>query len=200
MRTVAVTGSGSVTAVPDAAVLRVAAVHRAGSMVEALAGAESACVALVAVARTIVADLVISSSNLHVWPAHDRLGTPEGFEARHSLALACPSVVSAGEVLSAMASEIEDRLQVEGVSLVVTDSSAMLVEARARAMADARATAEQLAALNGETLGLLQQVTDGTSAPAGQPGFRLASATTDVSFEPGETTVSASVTAVWELG
>ena len=35
-RTVTVTGHGSATAVPDTAVVRVAAVHRAGGMAEAL--------------------------------------------------------------------------------------------------------------------------------------------------------------------
>jgi uncharacterized protein YggE len=199
VRTVAVTGSGSVSAVPDAAVLRVVAVHRAGSLSEALAGAESARAALVAAARVDVPDLLVGSSDLHVWPAHDHHGEPEGFEARHSLALACPSVASAGEVLTRLAAEVGDRLQVEGVSLVVSDSSAMQVEARELAMAHARAVAEHLAGLAGETLGRVQHVTDGAPVPTGPPGFRTASARSDVSLEPGESTVSASVSVVWEL-
>lgn len=199
MRTVTVTGSGSVSAVPDAAVLRVVAVRRAGSLSEALAGAESARAAVVSVARASVPGVVVGSSDLHVWPAYDQQSAPEGFEARHSLALSCPTVDAAGALLTGLAGEVGDRLHVEGVSLVVTDSSTMQVEARERAMAHARAVAEHLAGLAGETLGRVQHVTDGAAAPTGQPGLRFASAKSDTSFEPGETTVSASVSVVWEL-
>ncbi|HEX3930664.1 MAG TPA: hypothetical protein VHW64_08170 [Nocardioides sp.] len=42
MRTVTVTGQGEARAVPDSAVLRVAAVHRAAGVAEALGGAAGA--------------------------------------------------------------------------------------------------------------------------------------------------------------
>ena len=63
MRTITVTGHGLATAVPDTAVVRVSAVHRAASLAEALAGAESARAAVVSAAG----DLVVSSVNLSVW-------------------------------------------------------------------------------------------------------------------------------------
>src|SRR6188508_1623466 len=82
-RSVTVTGHGSASAVPDTAVVRVAAVHRAAGMAEALSGAESARAAVVAAA----ADLVVSSTGLSLWPAHDNEGRRAGFEARHALTI-----------------------------------------------------------------------------------------------------------------
>ncbi len=72
-RTVTVSGHGSATAVPDTAVVRVAAVHRAAGMAEALSGAESARAAVVAAAG----DLVVSSTDLSVGrPTTTRDGEP----------------------------------------------------------------------------------------------------------------------------
>ena len=72
MRTLTVTGTGSAAAVPDTALVRLSAVHRARTLTEALAGAESAREAVV----TAAGDLVVSTVNLSVWPTNEQGDTP----------------------------------------------------------------------------------------------------------------------------
>jgi uncharacterized protein YggE len=195
-RTVTVSGHGSATAVPDVAVVRVAAVHRAEGMAEALAGAESARAAVVAAAG----DLVVSSTDLSVWPAHDNEGRRAGFEARHALSITGGDLESAGALVGRLAEELGDRLQVESVSLSVGDPTAALREAREAAYADARARAEHLAALSDAVLGEVQEVTEGAGAPVARGGADVFAMKADVGFTPGQTVLTSTVTVTWALG
>lgn len=193
-RTVTVSGHGSATAVPDTAVVRVAAVHRAAGMAEALSGAESARAAVVAAAG----DLVVSSTDLSVWPAHDNEGQRAGFEARHALTVTGGDLQSAGALVGRLADEVGDRLQVESVSLSVGDPSAALTEAREAAFAEARARAEHLAGLAGATLGQVQDIAEGAGAPVARQAEAFA-LKADVGFAPGQTQLTSTVTVTWAL-
>lgn len=199
MRTLTVTGHGTSRVAPDTAVVRLAAVHRAPSLAEALAGAESAASSVSAVGRGHVEGARIASQDLNVWPAHDENGRQSGFEARHALAIACPDLAVAGQLLGALAAEVGDRLQIEGVSLVVADPSAALTLAREHAFADARSRAEHLAGLAGAALGEIQSVSEGGVGPGPRSLAVGGSQKMDVSLEPGETTVTDSITVAWHL-
>lgn len=191
MRTISVTGHGAASAVPDTAVLRVAAVHRAASLADALAGAESARAEVVRAAG----DLVVSTSNLSVWPVREPGQERDELEARHALTIAVGDLVVAGELLGRLASEIGDRLVVDGVELAVGDPSAAVAAAREAAFADARNRAEHLAALAGVTLGLVEAVLEGGSAAPAPLGLAKA----EVVLQPGETSVTAAVTVTWSV-
>jgi uncharacterized protein len=196
MRTIAVTGQGSASVVPDRAVVRVSAVHRAAGLAEALSGAESARAAIVAAAG----DLIVSSAGLDIWPVHDQEGRAAGFEARHSLTVTGADLDRAGALIDRLAAEVGDRLTVDGVSLTVSDPSAVVREAREAAYADAPARAEHLALLADATLGAVQQVAEG-AGPA-QPiagGLEFAAAKADVGLQPGQQTVTDEVTVTWAL-
>jgi uncharacterized protein YggE len=198
-RTVTVTGHGSATAVPDTAVVRVAAVHRAAGMAEALAGAESARTAVVAAARDAEVDLVVSSTDLSIWPAHDDQGRRAGFEARHALTITGGDLDVAGALVGLLADEVGDRLQVESVSLSVGDPTVALAEAREAAYADARARGEHLAALADATLGKVKQVIEGAGAPVPRGGAEVQAMKADVGFAPGQTVLTSTVTVTWTL-
>lgn len=194
-RTVTVTGHGSAAAVPDTAVVRLAAVHRAAGMAEALSGAESARAAVVAA----VGDLVVSSTDLSVWPAHDEQGRRAGFEARHALTVTGGDLESAGALVGRLAEQVGDRLQVESVSLSVGDPTAALGEAREAAYTEARDRAEHLAALSGATLGEVMQIAEGAGAPVPSGGVEAFAMKADVGFAPGQTVLTSSVTVTWAL-
>ncbi len=198
MRTVSVTGHGESRVVPDSAVVRVSAVHRAAAVADALAGADSAARQVIATGREHTAPELVGSTSVQVWPAHDQQGEPAGFEARHSLAIRCPDIDVAGALLSALAETVGDRLQIEGVSLEVTDRSAAESAAREAAYADAVERARHLAALAGADLGDPQAVME--SAYAEAPTGRVrAAALHSVALEPGEMSVTASVTVTFQL-
>lgn len=194
MRTLTVTGHGTAATVPDTALIRLSAVHRARSLDEALAGAESARAEVVKAAG----DLVVSTVNLSVWPTHEQ-GQQAGFEARHTLTIATGDLATANDLLSRLAYEIGARLQVEGIELTVRDPSAAIGKAREAAFADARARAEHLAALTDTTLGQVEAMAEGgASAPTSQGGF-AALAKVEVGIQPGETSISAALTVTWSL-
>jgi uncharacterized protein YggE len=198
MRTVTVTGHGEVRVVPDSAVVRVAAVHRAAGVSDALAGADSAARQAVATGREHTTPERIGSTAVQIWPTHDQQGTPSGYEARHSLTIRCPDVDTAGALLGDLAQTVGERLQIEGVSLEVVDRAAAETVAREAAYADAVERGTHLAGLAGSELGDPQAVME--SAYAEAPVGRTMKASFDaVAFEPGELGVTASVTVTFQL-
>ena len=198
MRTVTVTGQGEVRVVPDSAAVRVAATHRALGVAEALAGADSATAQIVATAREHTTRERVGTTGVQIWPVHDQEGRASGFEARHSLTVGCSDLAAAGALLTALAEQIGDGLQVDGVSLELTDRTAAEARAREAAYADAVDRGTQLAALAGAGLGDPQAVVEGDSA--GVPvGRALKASLETTSLEPGEMVVSSSVTVTFQL-
>ncbi|MFC6285583.1 SIMPL domain-containing protein [Nocardioides sp. GCM10027113] len=201
MRTLTVTGTGSASVAPDSALVRVAATHRADGVTAALAGVSSTVEAIGEVARRFTDAARIGSQGLSVWPSHDYDGMPSGFEARHSLAIGCDDLTAAGELVASLAKETGDRIQVESVGLDVADRTEALASAREAAWADALARAEQLAGLAGASVGEVQSVSEG-GGPHVVDGGEVAVAASrraDVGFEPGQTSVSATVTVTFQL-
>ena len=199
-RTVTVTGQGQSRAVPDRAVLRIGVAHRAPGVADAVAGVDSGVRLAGEVARRFTTPARIGSGGLNLWPAHDQQGQQVGFEARHQLVIACDDLDVAGKLVGALAAEVGDRLQIEGVSLEVSDPAAAQTAAREAAYADATARAEHLAGLSGATLGeVLQLVEGGGAMPLMGAAPMFAAAARDVAFEPGESTLNSSVTVTWLL-
>lgn len=198
MRTVTVTGQGSSRAVPDAAVVRVAAVQRGDGVAEAYAALTATAVLLVEVAARHTDPWHVGSTGISVWPWHDHQGRPAGYEARHSYAVRCPDLDVAGALLADLVGQVGDALVVDNIGLEVTDDSVALAEAREAAFEDAQDRALHLARLGGLRLGALQTVAEGGSAvPVGAP--RVALAVSAAGLAPGEATVTVTVTATWEL-
>jgi uncharacterized protein YggE len=200
VRTLTVTGSGSAAAVPDAAVVRVAAVREATSLVDALAGADSAARVVGEVARRHVDAVDVATQSVNVWPAHDAKGRPSGFQARHGLTIRCADLETAGTLLGELAETLGDRLQVDSVSTLVTDSSQAQAEARELAFLDARARAEHLARLADAARGAVESVGEGGGA--GAPAVRFLAqdaAKLSVGLEPGQSEITATVTVTWQL-
>jgi uncharacterized protein YggE len=104
---------------------------------------------------------------------------------------------TAGDVLSAVVDAGGDHSRVQGAALGMDDPLPAQVLAREKAFAHARAQAEQLASLAGRTLGAVLRVTDGITPaqPGGweQSSMPMAASRRAVSFEPGTSTVTATV-------
>ncbi len=197
-RTVTVTGQGSARVVPDSALIRVAAVHRARSVGDAFAGVASAVAAVTETARSAVEESRIASRDLSVWPTSDDEGVHSGFQCSHTVEIRCPSLDVAGSLLGDLVDAVGDRLQVESVSLEVSDAQAAQIEAREAAYADAVARATRLAALAGASLGDVLAISEGDAAPEFSRVQALAfSAKAD--FAPGERSLATSLSVTFEL-
>jgi uncharacterized protein YggE len=107
---------------------------------------------------------------------------------------------SASQVLAVIVRAGGDATRINGVSYSIEDDSQLVRDARERAFNDAKDRAEQYAHLSGLRLGRvisISEVADGTPpTPVGMPLPRAMAAPP---VEPGQQTVSFSVTAVWEL-
>lgn len=197
-RTVTVTGQGSARIVPDSAVVRVAAVHRAASVGQAFAAVASAVDGITSAARSVVDESRIGSRDLNVWATSDHQGRHDGFECRHALEIRCPTLDVAGSLLASLVDAVGNRLQVEGVNLEVTDDTAAQVEAREAAYADAVARATQLAGLAGARLGPVLAVSEGGAHPVPVREMAMAPmAMTD--FQPGERSLGSTLSVTFEL-
>jgi len=199
-RTVTTTGTGTATAVPDAVGLTIAVRHRADSVADALAGCASSVEALVATAHRFTAEDQVATRAFDVDQWHDRDGRPSGYVATHTLSVLVTGFDEAGDLLTALADEVGDRFAVHGVRPTLTDTAALETEARERAFARARATADELAALAGQRVVEAVHVVEGPEAdvPFGARMEALAAGAAGGSrFEPGTTAVRAVVTVTW---
>lgn len=199
MRTVTVTGTGTATVTPDSAVVRVAAVARGAGVAEAYDAMTATAATVVEVAGRHTEPRRIGSTGISVWPFHDHEGRRQGYEARHAYAIACADLAGAGEMLGELARAVGDGLAVDSVGLEVTEDHGAAAKAREAAFHDARERAAALARMAGAGLGAVQSVVEGGAGDGPGPMPKLAMARDSGAIEPGESTVTSTVTVVWEL-
>lgn len=205
-RTVTVTGVGVALTPPDRALASLAA----ETIGEDPGAALSACsVASNAMVEAAVAAGVrrgsVQTTGLSLEPNWEhRRDEPRvsGYVARSALSLLIEDIGQAGSVLDAVVAAGGQAARVHGVSLVVGDPAPALAAAREAAFRDARAKAEQYAALAGGRLRALLSVREddgGGHRPLRLSGWQAQSASAVVPIEPGESQLAMEVTAVWEL-
>ncbi len=199
IRTVTVTGQGTAAVTPDSAVVRVAAVARADGVADAFSACSSAAARIGEMARRHTSEERIASTGISLWPWHDNQGQPLGFEARHSLAVGCFDLDTAGALLTDLAIEIGDALAVDGVTLEVSSPVAAQEQAVTSAYADAVRQATQLAGLAGASLGEVLAIGEAgvMGVGGGGPGDRVASISAKI--EPGQSVIAANLTVTWSL-
>ena len=202
---VEVTGSGAASAVPDVVVLDARVQCEAPDVAGALSAATERVVgALQAAGDHGVADPDRRTTGMGVSTRWDREGRGVvGYSAHQSLRLLVRDRDRVGDLIRALAGAAGDAFGLDGVTLEVADPAPLLERARASAFEDARARAEQYAALAGRALGPVLRVTEDHDRAQPLPRF-AAKAAMDVGggmpVEAGESTVTASVTVRFGLG
>jgi hypothetical protein len=123
-----------------------------------------------------------------------------GYRATNAIQVKIHPTDAASGMLALIISTGGDATRISSVSYSVADDSQLVKDARARAFNDAKARADQYAQLSGLRLGRvlsISEVSGSQPAPGGPPAPPRSMAA--VPLEPGQQTVSFSVTAVWEL-
>ncbi|MGT2464058.1 SIMPL domain-containing protein [Sinomonas atrocyanea] len=207
---ITVVGTGSVTVVPDIAVLRVGAEVRSARLGEAYDGASRASEAIVAAAlRSGVTRSDIVSASLSVAPEltweEGRGQRLVGYVASRGLTIGARDLARTGELLDAVVAAGGGAVRIHGISLGVSDQSAAEASAQEAAFREAQGAARRLAALAARELGAVVRIDAGEAPPAG-PGqpvplrrASFAAAEASAPLEAGETEVQASVTVTWAL-
>ncbi|OCB18136.1 hypothetical protein A5674_10540 [Mycobacterium malmoense] len=121
-----------------------------------------------------------------------------GYRATNAITVKIHPPDAASRTLALIVGTGGDATRIKSVSYSIADDSQLVKDARARAFNDAKNRAEQYAQLSGLRLGKVLSISEATEPPvAGPPAPRAMPSA--VPLEPGQQTVSFSVTAVWEL-
>jgi uncharacterized protein YggE len=208
-----VTGEGKVTVVPDVAILSLGVEAQAPTVQQAMDEAAIAMDRVMAALRANgVAEKDIQTQWFNIYPVRDWIdcGTypePErkdcgrevliGYRVTNTVSAKIRDVEATGSIIDRVAEAGGDSTRIQGVSFTVDDPSQYHGEARQKAMADAKAKAQQLADLAGVDLGRPFYISEsGGFVPFYRDygyGMLEASAVPPTPISPGETEVTLTV-------
>ncbi len=201
--TLTVTGSATVQALPDQAILSLGVTTTGASAAAAMAANNDAISAVIArLIAAKVADRDMQTTGLSLYPnwGMNAAGTAQevqGYTASTMLTVRIAALETAGTVLDAAITDGANTLN--GLTFGLTDPRPLEDEARKAAVADARARAKILAEAAGEDLGPILSITEGGGGQQPMPMLYKAAADSAVPLAAGEVGVSADVTIVWQL-
>jgi uncharacterized protein len=203
---ITVTGTGKVTGVPNQLELSLGVQTNGASVGGALRQANGAVRAITAVlTRSGVAAASIQTSGLSIQPNYNDSGAISGYGVSEQLSVMLSRLSAAGTQISAAVRAGGNATVIDNVSLNLSDTSALLVSARARAVADAQAKAAAYARALGRPLGPVISLSE--TPPPAQPVYPLpyanaasSGAAAKVPVHPGTQQLSVTVTAVFALG
>lgn len=208
-----VSGEGEVRAVPDQAQLSAGVVSQAKTAAAALAANSTAMNEVFATLKKRgIPEKSIATSNFSINPQYPpyRQDAPNedrsriiGYEVSNQVTVIVDDVSKVGTVLDALVASGAN--QAGGVSFTIRDSKPLMRQAREDAVKDARAKAETLAKAAGVTLGSIVSINEGgsyrpTPMFAGKMAMDMAAPSAPPPpVAPGEQSVTANVSIVWEI-
>jgi uncharacterized protein YggE len=204
---ITVSGTGTVTGTPDTLLLDIGVSVNGSTVSKALAAANAKAAALQKSLRgNGVAAKDIRTSGLSIYPTYpEKGGTPTGYEVSETVSATLRDLGRAGDAIGEAAAAGGNATRVNGISLDLDDTSALVSDARGRAFAEAKAKAEQYAEAAGVSLGRVLRITDSIQGADPQPypaTGRDAAALADkaVPISAGSQDVEVTVTVVFALG
>jgi uncharacterized protein YggE len=162
---ITVSGTGTVEGTPDVLSLSLGVEVRRPQAAAAMDGASAAMRHVIAALRAhgiATADLQTTGISVQGDYSYDGKGQSriKGYVAAQQLTAKIRTVGAAGAVIQAAIGAGGDAIRLNGLSFSLSDDSALMVRARDKAFAQARAKAVQYAQLAGVTLGGVQSVSD----------------------------------------
>ena len=205
-RKIIVTGSASVQAVPDMAIITMGVSHQRDTARDAVAEVAVTSGAILSALQDVgVAPSDMQTSNLsltQVWDHRSSGQSPRvtGYEASNQITVRIRDLAVLGDILGHVTAEGANRFQ--GLRFTLQDPNPQMEEARRRAVADGQARAELYAAAAGVPLGALIGIReDNPNMPRPMPMMREAlAADMAMPVAEGELTLSASVTMTYAIG
>jgi uncharacterized protein YggE len=202
---ITVTGTGTVTGVPNQLVLSMGVQTSASSVSTALTEANQAARRVMNALRSSgVHRGDIQTSGLSIQPNYaNGSPAPVGYAVSEQLTATLRDLAKAGSQIQAAAHAGGNTTTVNGISLNLTDTGSLLARARAAAVRDAHAKASQFASAIGHQLGAVVSLTSQSSVP--YPIFNgyaaaASGAAPSVPVSPGKQQVSVQITVVYAIG
>jgi len=206
-----VTGEGSVSIVPDIAVLSLGVEVQSDTVAEAQTQAATSMDAVVRELRNgDVANKDIKTQHFAIYPVRrwsDEKGEEllVGYRVNNTVVAKVRKVEDAGAIIDAVTRAGGDYIRINSISFTVDDPAEYLDEAREEAMADAAAKAKQLAEAGGVKLGAPTYINEsGGVIPipreyAVRAFAGAAPAAPPTPISPGETEIRLSVQVVYSI-
>ena len=197
-----VSGQGEVTVTPDIATLRLGVDVQAASVADAQSqAAEAMDEVMEALTDNGVAEKDIQTQHFSIYPVtrwdkDDEEQVIVGYRVTNTVSAKIREIDKAGTIIDAVAAAGGDFARIDGIYFSVDDPSAYYEEAREKAMADAKAKAEQLAELAGAMLGKATYISESSYAPpTAYRGdvYEESAMAVETSISPGEMEISLSV-------
>jgi uncharacterized protein len=206
-RQVTVLGSGQVQGVPDTltadAGIEFTAPDVTGAMNQTNDRQQAVINALVGAGldRKDISTTEVTLQPQYSNPEPNGTATITGYRATNAIQVKIHPTDAASRMLALIVSTGGDATRISSVSYSIADDSQLVKDARARAFNDAKNRADQYAQLAGLQLGKVLSISEatGSTPTTGSPQAPPRAMPTAVPLEPGQRTVSFSVTAVWEL-
>ncbi len=204
-RTITVNGHGTVSVVPDIADLSTGVQAQADTATAALDTVGAGSQRLVATLEGVgIAADDIQTSGLSLWPTYGNDGQRiTGYQASTSVTATIRDVAKVGEVVDALKGLVGEELTLGGISFSYDDPEAVLAEARANAIANAKVRAEQYAEAAGVEVGDLVRIIEGSvSDPIvfARAAGAAEMAADSVAVAPGTQELAADVTVTFAIG
>ena len=205
---ITVGASAEVAGTPDTLRLDLSVVATAPTVTEALASANrSASAVQTSLLRSGVQQKDLQTSGLDIQPSYDYPsgGTPrlKGYQVSESVSAKLRNLGRAGDTIGKAVSVGGNAVRVNGISLDLEDSGALVSSARDKAFANAKAKAQQYAKAAGRGLGEVISITEdvSTPSPVAMPYAAMDSAklAPSVPIQPGTQNVGVSVTVVFSM-
>jgi len=203
---ITVSGTAAVAGTPDTLRVDLSVVATATSVTEALAKANGAANA---VQKSLLGSGVtkkdLQTSGLNIGPLYDytnpRAPRLTGFEVSESLTAKLRDLGRAGDAIGKAVGAGGSAVRVNGVSLDLEETGALVSEARGAAFADARTKAEQYARAAGRPLAGVVSVAESVANPSPIPmaGADVLTTAAKVPIQPGSQNVSVTVTVVFSM-
>jgi uncharacterized protein YggE len=203
LRTITMTGHGEIKAVPDIAIVNAGVTTNAPTAAAALS-ANSARMNQVfdALKKLGIPDRNIQTAGFSVSPQYtngenNNSHRLTGYQVNNEVSVRLADVARAGTALDALVGAGAN--QVNGISFDIAMPAPLLEKARTEAVSDARTRAETYARAAGVTLGQIVSISEGAGEAQPRPLYRVMAAAAPAPVAPGEQSVTADVTVVWEI-
>jgi uncharacterized protein len=201
LHTITVTGSGSVTRVPDVARVNVGVSVTKATVKGARDAAGKSMQAIIAAIKAMgIDEKDIKTTSIDLSPQYSNTGTKiTGYRMSEQLQITVRDLDKAGDVVDTATSK--GATEVNGLWFEVGDPASAMDEARAAAIAQARTSAQKMASAAGVSIGAVVSISESSLSSPGPYYYgeaaRDAAALTPV--ERGTQDVQATVTVVFEI-
>lgn len=196
------TGTGKVSGTPDVMTISLGVQTEAATAREALDQNNFIAAGVIDTLKNSgIQPADLQTSQLSVYPAYDDKNVITGYQVTNSVTAKLRDISTAGAVIDAVTSQAGDAARVQQLSFSIDDDSALRAAARAGAVTQAQAQAEQLAEAAGVPLGSIRSITE-TAYGAPQPYYAMSSAASagSVPIEAGSQELSVVVQVEYNIG